>query len=456
MKWLLIFLMLAPGVGFGQSRPAAPKRAAPQKKSVEEKSAPAPTKWPIDRLVVEGNHHYTREQILAVAGLQVGQIAGKEEFDAARDRLVASGFFEMVGYQFEPAPGKEGEVATFQVTEIEAAWPARFEELGVAAQELEDMLRARDPLFSTAKLPPTQPVLDRYVKWIQEYLAGKGSQEKVAARLNPVGPEKLEIVFRPARNLPAVAQVTFEGNKAVPQNVLRDAIAGVAVGAPFTEDRFRELLNTAVRPVYEARGRVRVAFPKFRTEPAQDVKGLHVMVTVEEGESYGLGKVEIAGPTPLKPADLLKAGNIPTGDVANFDQVNEGIERMRKALSRAGFMQAKVTADRAIDDARKTVDLALHIEPGPQFLMGKLSIVGLDLNAEFEIRRIWNVKEGKPFNADYPQVFLNSVREQGLFDNLGETKSAVQINDQDHTADVTLTFGGAGPKKPAGRGRFGR
>jgi outer membrane protein insertion porin family len=453
MRWLLIVVMLAPGVGFGQTRPPRP----PQKKSAAPQAeGPAPTKWPIDSLVVEGNRNYTREQILAVAGLRVGQLAGKEDFDAARDRLVASGFFEMVGYKFEPAPGKQGEVATFQVTEIDAAWPARFEELGVPGPELEAVLHAKDPMFSTAKLPPTKPVLDRYVKWIQDYLNSKGSGEKVAARLNPVGPEKFEIVFRPARNLPSVAQVTFDGNKAVPQNVLRDAISGVAVGTPYTEERFRELLNTAVRPVYEARGRVRVSFPKVSTEAAKDVQGLHVFVTVDEGESYALGKVAIAGPAPLKPEELLKAGNIQTADVANFDKVNEGLERMRKALSRAGFMQAKATAERAIDDARKSIDLAVHIEPGPRFLMGKLNVVGLDINAEFEIRRIWTMKEGKPFNSDYPQVFLDSVRSQGLFDNLGKTKSEFQINEKDHTAEVTLTFAGEGPKKPAGRGRFGQ
>ena len=97
-----------------------------------------------------------------------------------------------------------------------------------------------------------------------------------------------------------------------------------------------------------------------------------------------------------------------------------------------------------------------HVEPGPRFLMGKLNVVGLDINAEFEIRRIWTMKEGRPFNADYPQVFLDSVRSQGLFDNLGKTKSEFQINEKDHTAEVTLMFAGEGPKKPAGRGRFGQ
>jgi hypothetical protein len=86
--------------------------------------------------------------------------------------------------------------------------------------------------------------------------------------------------------------------------------------------------------------------------------------------------------------------------------------------------------------------------------MGKLNIVGLDLNGEFEIKRIWTMKEGGPFNADYPDLFLTRVREEGLFENLGKTKSEFKINDRDHTADVTLTFAGENPdQKPGKKGR---
>jgi outer membrane protein assembly factor BamA len=250
-----------------------------------------------------------------------------------------------------------------------------------------------------------------------------------------------------------VAQVTFDGNKTVPQNALRDAISGVAVGVPYTEEHFRELLNTGVRPLYEARGRLRVAFTNIRTEPAKDVQGLHVFVTVEEGDSFQLSKLQIAGSSPLKPEGLLKAGDVPTGEAVNFDRIGEGLERMRKALLHAGFMEAKLTTSRAIDDAKKEVAVTVNVDPGPLFLMGKLTITGLDLDGEAEIQRIWAIKEDKPFNADYPQLFLNSVREQGLFDNLGNTKPETKVNDQDHKVDVTLVFAGAAAQPKQGRGR---
>src|SRR5690349_9050691 len=53
-------------------------------------------KWPIERLQVEGNHEYSTEQILAVSGLAIGQMAGQAEFEAAQQRLEATGLFETV------------------------------------------------------------------------------------------------------------------------------------------------------------------------------------------------------------------------------------------------------------------------------------------------------------------------------------------------------------------------
>jgi outer membrane protein insertion porin family len=441
MEKLLILLMLVSGCGFAQPRPPA------------KKSTP-PARWPIDSLTVEGLHTYTREQVLAVAGLKIGQVAGKPEFEAARDKLMACGAFETVGYKFVAAAQGKGYAATIQVTEVEQVYPVIFEELRVSQKDLEAALAAKDPLFSMEKMPATQPVLERYVKWVQEFLASKGVPEKVAGSVTVSAPGEFAIVFRPARNLPAVAQVTFEGNHVIPQNVLREAIAGVAIGMPYTEDRFREVLNNAIRPLYEGRGRVRVSFPEIRTEPAKDVQGVHVTVTVDEAQSYELGKVVIEGPSPLDANVLLKAGDFKTGDVANFDRVNQGLERIRVAMRHAGYLEAKVTMDRKIDKEKATVDVAVHVDAGPRFTMGKLNIVGLDLNGEFEIRRIWTMREGGPFNADYPDLFLNRVREEGLFENLGKTKSEFKINDRDHTADVTLTFAGENPQqKPGKKGR---
>src|SRR2546422_1001428 len=91
LRSVAILTLAVCAAAFGQT--SAPQTGAPRsaKKTPAKQAAPAkqaePTRWPIQGLTVEGNHDYSKEQILAVAGLKVGQLAGKTEFDAARDRL---------------------------------------------------------------------------------------------------------------------------------------------------------------------------------------------------------------------------------------------------------------------------------------------------------------------------------------------------------------------------------
>jgi outer membrane translocation and assembly module TamA len=113
-------------------------------------------------------------------------------------------------------------------------------------------------------------------------------------------------------------------------------------------------------------------------------------------------------------------------------------------------MRAALHVDRHIDDAKKIVDLEIRPELGPQYLFGSLTLAGLDIHGEAAIKKLWGMKEGKPFNADYPSLFLEQIKAQGVFDELGDTKADVKVDEQNHTADVTLNFRPASTEPGAG------
>src|SRR5689334_16339131 len=127
-------------------------------------------KWPIENLTVEGNQNYSASQILAVTGLKIGELAGKDEFEAAQKRLEATGVFETVGYKFGPSANSNGYAATFEVLEVEPVYPVRFADLGIPDAEVKKYLKAANPLFGE-KLPATKVILDRFAKSIQELRA---------------------------------------------------------------------------------------------------------------------------------------------------------------------------------------------------------------------------------------------------------------------------------------------
>jgi outer membrane protein assembly factor BamA len=291
------------------------------------------------------------------------------------------------------------------------------------------------------KLPPTAELLTRYTRLVQDFLDSRNQSEKVLGKLMPIGVSDFAIVFRSARALPTIAQVKFTGNQALPATLLQNKLAEVAFGFPYTEASFRTLLDNAIRPLYDARGRVRVTFPKITTDRAIDVNGLAITVAVDEGPEFKLGEVKFAGNYAAKSTELLKIGKFQTGEVANFEGVYQGVDRIKKRMQRLGYLRADTNIERTIHDKTKIVDLTIRIDEGPQFSFGKLIIEGLDLNGEAAIKKLWGLKPGKPFDADYPDFFLNRVREEGLFENLHKTKAVTKMDEQNHLVDVTLQFG---------------
>lgn len=395
-------------------------------------------RYPLLSLKVEGNRIYSAQRIARVSGLRTGEKVNKEDFEAAQKRLEATGAFASVGYHFQPDPAGEGYDATLNVIEVEQLYPYRFEELPATEAELRAAIEKTEPLFG-AKLPGTREVLSRCTHALEQSLSGKNFKEKVTAKVVADGPGELVVVFRPDRPEPVVAEVQFSGNQVLSQTILQNAIASVAVGVPYNEIRFRQFLDSSVRPLYEARGRIRVSFPKITVEKSVNVQGLLVHVTVAEGPSFTLSKVSVA-PTVVSTTELLKLARLKTGTVADFDAVREAQFRMESYFKRLGYIRVSSTIERTVDDADKKVAVVFHFEPGAQYRFGKLDIEGLDILTSPAIAKLWGLQEGQPFNLDYPQHFLDRVKEMGVLDNLHGTRFENHVNEQTHIVDVTLFF----------------
>jgi outer membrane protein insertion porin family len=401
--------------------------------------------FPVDSIAVEGNRILSAAAITAASGLKRGETGNSAAFDSARDRLLASGYFDTVAYRYRPAAASGGYDVTFEVREIETLYPIRIDGLPASADEITAFLKVQDPLF-TGKMPGTQQVIRRTVAEIEQYLETKGHTDKVAGKVVSPAPDRFEIDFTPVRGLPAVSAVSFEGSKVISAIDLHNKISEVAFGQPFTENGFRALLDSQIVPLYEAKGYMRATFPKIATEPSAEVTGVDVKVTVDEGEEYKLTRVAVTGRSSSESARILKTAKLPQMTIANFDEVRQAATRVQESMRHQGYLDARVTTDRKLDDVKKTVEFFLVVETGPAYTFGKLTVAGLGLDGEAAIRKMWSVKPGDPFPEGYPDFFLSKVKEEGLFDNLGDTKAKPDINTETHVVDVTLDFKGAPSK----------
>src|SRR5207253_4133073 len=93
---------------------------------------------------VDGQKHLSDAQIAALTGLVVGSEIDRTDLQAAADKLVQTGLFSKVSYNFET---RMGVVVTYHVEESRRI-PAYFDNIPwFADSELADAIRKKLPFF---------------------------------------------------------------------------------------------------------------------------------------------------------------------------------------------------------------------------------------------------------------------------------------------------------------------
>lgn len=400
--------------------------------------------YPVKAVVVKGNKILKAEQVVAAGGILPGATVKPAEMDAAMQKLLTCGYFDKVAYRYEPR--EQGYAFEWDVTEVTVFYPVAFEDIPAKPEQAKAILKKIDPLFGD-KIPATQEVLQRYEIELNRALNVTVAEDRIRGQLASNEKGNLVAVFRPKRVLPTIYTVDFTGNQLLHSEDLRPPISGASVGVVYREPEFRDILDIKIRPMYEARGRLKVAFPEITATAAKEVNGVDVKVKVVEGEEYKLGEIRV-NEADGRTDDWLRIGGFRQGVTANMGEVDEGRRKMEMAIKRNGYLDAKVTGKRSINEERKAVDMEFSMEPGEKYVFDKLEIKGLDLISEPEVRKMWATKKGSAFNPEYPDFFLNKLREDGIFDNLGDTKSVADVDRENHSVAVTLIFKGAPPVDP--------
>src|SRR5260370_15854209 len=72
-------------------------------------------------------------------------------------------------------------------------------------------------------------------------------------------------------------------------------------------------------------------------------------------------------------------------------------------------MTVQIQSDPQFDEEKNTVHYDLNIVEGDLYKMGELEILGLDTQATARMQGAWTLREGQPYNADYPEKFRDDT-----------------------------------------------
>jgi outer membrane protein insertion porin family len=203
-----------------------------------------------------------------------------------------------------------------------------------------------------------------------------------------------------------VAAINFIGNRIFGDSDLREQIATttsawwkfLSTNDNYDPDRLtfdREQL----RRFYLARGYADFRVVSAVAELAPDRRNFYITFTVDEGDLYHFGNVQIQSQIrDLNPATLQSLLLTNQGDVYNADLIDKSIEALTFAAGTQGFVFTDIRPRVQRNAATKMIDLVYEIDQAPRVYIERINIVGNTRTRDDVIRREFRLAEGDAFN----------------------------------------------------------
>jgi outer membrane protein insertion porin family len=400
--------------------------AAAQKPSASGKASSV-TAYKLIALKVTGTTRYTDKEILAASGLQLGQNAADGDFKEAVQRLGDSGLFSNGSYSYSSSNAGTKLELQLADTDQSKLVPAQFENfVWFTDAELLAALQRRVPLFKQL-LPVTGNLPDRLAEALQATLTEKQFPGRVdfLREGDESGGALHAIVYRVEEVSIRIRNVEFLGASPDETPLLTTA-ARRLTGAEYARATLAAAAKFDLLPVYLQRGYLKAAFgpsdarvvPEPSTtadaqtpaEPHSEIQ-VDAIVPVMPGKVYSTSSVDWKGNSALTTAEVAPLVHLPPGQPADAVRLLRDVETVTKLYRSRGYMTVQVKPDAQFDDEKSAVHYDLNVVEGDLYKMGDLEIAGLDTQSKARLQAAWTLREGQPYNADYPRKFLADTRD---------------------------------------------
>jgi outer membrane protein insertion porin family len=347
---------------------------------------------------IEGAQRIEPATVQSYMVIQPGDRFDTESMDRTIKTLYATGLFADVWLR------REGDTLIVSVRENPIVNRVAFEgnrAVGDTVLRGEIQLRPRAVFTRAQALADRQRLLDVYAR-----------RGRYAASIEPkvieLEQNRVDVVFEIVEGPSTlIRRISFIGNKAFSDSELKDAIASresawyriLSTADQYDPERLgfdRELL----RRFYLKNGYVDVEITGAVAELSPDRTSFFLTFTINEGERYRIGKVEIDSRLRnLDPDSLRGAITFKSGDWYGADAIEETVNALELAVQNAGYAFVEIRPRFQRNRDTRTVDVTFEVAEGPRVFVERIDIVGNARTMDKVIRREFRIAEGDAFNA---------------------------------------------------------
>ena len=361
---------------------------------------------------IDGSKKLTEAQVVALTELQLNTPVSRDSLQAAADKLVHTGLFAHVKYEFHT----RGDQVTVNFhVEDNSLLPAFFDNIPwFDDSELAAAIHEKNPSYD-GTLPESGPLVDAAAEAIKSLLASRKLDVTVEHQVmqNPIGDGNVQGFTIEGASL-RISSIEF-GDPALEQDRAVQAHLGELRGKPYSRLAIDIFLTEQVRPGYLKKGylRVKLGPPQVRLTGAPTEKlpeNIPVYVPVVAGPPYQFAGVQWSGNSVLNAAALNTAFGLKSGDVADGEKIFSGWDRVSEEYGHLGYLEAKVEPTETFDDNAHTVAYTVKIAEGSQFKMASFVITGLSVAGERKIMETFPVQPNQLFDKAKFETFLTRLQ----------------------------------------------
>ncbi len=374
----------------------------------------------IEDIRVEGTQRIDPDTVRSYLLIRPGDTPSSERLDASLKALYATGLFADVTLR------QEGRDLVVRVVENPIINRIAFEgNKRITDEQLnsEVQLRPRVVYTRTKVQSDVKRMLDLYRR-----------TGRFAATVEPkvvqLPQNRVDLVFEIEEGqITRVERINFIGNRRYSDGRLRETIQTsetrwyrfLATDDTYDPDRLsfdRELL----RKFYLASGYADFRVVSAVAELTPDREGFYISFTIEEGERYKFGKIDLNSKIKdLKVEDLLPKVTTEEGEWYNADRVEASINALTDAVGSLGYAFVDIRPRISRDRDARTVGVTYEIQEGPRVYVERVNIIGNVRTLDRVVRREFKLVEGDAFNTAKLRRTRQRLRNLGFFEKVEVT-----------------------------------
>jgi outer membrane protein insertion porin family len=398
---------------------------------------------------VVGNQRIESETIRSYLNLRPGVPFDAARQDEATQALFGTGLFRDVQIR------RDGGAIVVRVVENPLINRVVFEgnrRIETATLRRETELQSRGTFTESRLTTDTQRLIDLYRRQGRNAAA-------VNARVVELPQNRVDVIFEIREGeRTQISRINFVGNNVFSAQRLRDVIttketnwlSWLSTRDVYDPDRLnvdQELL----RRFYLRNGYADFRVVNASTDYDQQRNAFSITITVEEGEQYRFGTVDVeSNVRDVDAASLRSFVRTSPGATYNAELIDRTLEDMSVEIARRGYPFAQVRPRGDRDPSSRQVNVVYVVDEAPRLYVERINVRGNTRTMDRVIRREFEVAEGDAHNrvlidrAERRLNRLNYFRNVRITREPGSTADRVVLNvnlEEQSTGEISFGAG---------------